>query len=31
MNIIMLKKENIENSLDLVWAVFQEFESPDYS
>lgn len=31
MNIIKLKKENIENSLDLVWAVFQEFESPDYS
>lgn len=30
-NIIKLKKENIENSLDLVWAVFQEFESPDYS
>lgn len=30
-NIIKLKKENIKSSLDLVWSVFQEFESPDYS
>lgn len=31
MDIIKLKKENIKNTLDLVWSVFQEFEVPDYS
>lgn len=31
MEIIELKKKDIRNALDLVWSVFQEFESPDYS
>lgn len=31
MEIIKLQKNDIRNVLDLVWAVFQEFESPDYS
>jgi GNAT superfamily N-acetyltransferase len=29
--IIKLEKNNIRNALELVWAVFQEFEAPDYS
>ncbi len=31
MEIIKLKKSHIRNVLELVWAVFQEFEAPDYS
>lgn len=31
MEIIKLEKNNIRNALELVWAVFQEFEAPDYS
>jgi GNAT superfamily N-acetyltransferase len=29
--IIKLEKKHIRNALELVWAVFQEFEEPDYS
>lgn len=29
--IIKLQKSDIKNALDLVWAVFKEFEAPDYS
>jgi GNAT superfamily N-acetyltransferase len=31
MDIVKLKKNEIKNALELVWSVFQEFESPDYS
>lgn len=31
MGILPLKKEEIREALDLVWAVFQEFQAPDYS
>ncbi|WP_423408137.1 GNAT family N-acetyltransferase [Heyndrickxia sp. MSNUG] len=31
MGIIQLQKEEIKAALDLVWAVFQEFQAPDYS
>jgi GNAT superfamily N-acetyltransferase len=31
MDIVKLKKNEIKNALELVWTVFQEFESPDYS
>nr|WP_218833123.1 GNAT family N-acetyltransferase [Bacillus sp. 7884-1] len=31
MDIVKLKKNEIKNALGLVWSVFQEFESPDYS
>lgn len=31
MEIIKLEKDDIRNALELVWAVFQEFEAPDYS
>ncbi|WP_332964913.1 hypothetical protein [Clostridioides difficile] len=25
-----LKEDDIKNALDLIWNVFEEFESPDY-
>ncbi|TDL65164.1 GNAT family N-acetyltransferase [Rhodococcus qingshengii] len=31
MVIVKLNKNEIKNALELVWTVFQEFESPDYS
>lgn len=31
MGIIQLQKEEIKEALDLVWAVFQEFQAPEYS
>jgi GNAT superfamily N-acetyltransferase len=31
MQIIKLQKKDIQNALDLVWMVFQEFEVPNYS
>jgi GNAT superfamily N-acetyltransferase len=31
LEIIKLKKMDLQNALDLVWIVFMEFEAPDYS
>lgn len=31
MEIIKLQKNDIKNTLDLVWRIFREFEAPDYS
>lgn len=31
MKIRELQKNDIKNTLYLVWTVFQEFEAPDYS
>jgi GNAT superfamily N-acetyltransferase len=31
LEIIKLKKMDLQNALDLVWIVFLEFEAPDYS
>jgi predicted GNAT family N-acyltransferase len=28
---VELQEKDIQNALDLVWEVFQEFEAPDYS
>ncbi len=31
MEIIKLEKNHIRDTLELVWAVFQEFKAPGYS
>ena len=31
MEIIKLQERDIKDALELIWSVFQEFESPDYS
>jgi GNAT superfamily N-acetyltransferase len=31
MNIVALSKDDIPAAIDLIWAVFDEFEGPDYS
>jgi GNAT superfamily N-acetyltransferase len=31
LEILSLKKNDLKTALELVWAVFQEFEAPDYT
>jgi ribosomal protein S18 acetylase RimI-like enzyme len=31
LEIIKLQKNDIKNTLDLVWRIFREFEAPDYT